>query len=1432
MRESLESVTKKRKGTKALTFCIPWDLADDPSDSRGKQARKRFEEAKARWSKIAPGVTVDLLSGGQLLERLAREEHRGREWFFFSERVLGLDWCSKELAHTIDDAGDRYTPQQNIDLPVDRILEAIALPSDLGAHLENLRSTVLKAGRTLFESSKEAWDAPLANIRAHLVQLESQRLTGQHPPDLQSKSPRRIVEDASSTLGQFMDELRPIAWPEKSRQTESTDTAKEKRESEIAQALSVKARALDNALMRLRSFLDSPNCQTAERRALFVEGPAGRGKTHLFCDVAKRLLASGHPVIAVLGQRFRDQSPWQTLALLLGEPNLSPSEIATIFAASGEASGQRAVLLIDALNESADASMWAAELSDLRRRLTETGWVGFAVSCRSTYLDLVEPSGGPDACFARIQHYGYQGREFDAIDQIFRLHGLQPPKVPLLLPEFSNPLFLKLYCEGMKENPNSAHGADHLSAVFEHFVNKRSARVEKRLQLDRRLKIVPQAIADFANSLGEAGSDRLEYARAHKLISSHASHLHKSPDTLLEAMVSEGLLAIDRGWIEDSDEPAEMVSFPYQRFSDHLIARSFLTARLGPASRTDVEGAFRDKDRLRDWLLEAPGGLIEALAVQLPERWEIELPDLFPVTDDDRHSQYRWSRAFEAFLSSIVLRDRDAFNTRTTELINDGLNYFAEETIQSLLAVAADPDHPHNAFRLHDFLRRTPMPDRDAYWTDLINDSFGYADNALDRLIRWSARGPYAWCSDDVIELACTALAWTFTSPNRFARDYATKALATLAIGRPNVHLQLVARFSNVDDPYITQRLTAAIAGSVIRDPGESYDRKTASRLIDFLISNLIESPNASPDLLTRDYIASLARWMRRQKLIPPRLLARATPPYGSKAPKVPRRASYLEATYPRTEDKTEGYGLLHFSALSSHSDWSRYVVSGVVDDFLPTKLGEPLPPEDPSPSQPSYQVNSRAWKRFEKSLDSKQVELLASDDPTRVAQPTDELTENQRILLARSFTPRTRRPRAYQRPMAYPPERASRFIFQRAVEMGWTPERFGELDWSIARRSSYRTSSKRERFGKKYQWIALGELLARLADNFTLSDWADVVPYVGAWQLRARNLDPTLPPERIEIGDELEPIRQPTFPVDSSPAWWSPTPPTFDPPKPGLEGAWAELKADLPIPIKLLRVTDGHDVSWVILDGHHDWHEDPKDVASLASATGIRRDLAILSSGTFIRQKDASNIRSWLSDNPDLVRSLPDWGTQGIYGVFWGELPWESPSHGFDGGWRRSHGDGHLPVQSAPVRLSYQAEGSGYDCSITDRIGVDLPSKFLADKAGLRWNEKLNGWIDDSGHVAVQYRETDEGFHRDRALLMREDRLADFLQGNNLCLVVGLFCERRVFDEGRFSRPIPLGWVDYAGHMIFDGKQWESVDLKPIDRRGEIFEKDQVAPS
>lgn len=56
------------------------------------------------------------------------------------------------------------------------------------------------------------------------------------------------------------------------------------------------------------------------------------------------------------------------------------------------------------------------------------------------------------------------------------------------------------------------------------------------------------------------------------------------------------------------------------------------------------------------------------------------------------------------------------------------------------------------------------------------------------------------------------------------------------------------------------------------------------------------------------------------------------------------------------------------------------------------------------------------------------------------------------------------------------------------------------------------RFENRVERIGKKYQWLSLYEVVARVADNFKITDWNDNEAgyYQGPWQNGLRNIDPT----------------------------------------------------------------------------------------------------------------------------------------------------------------------------------------------------------------------------------------------------------------------------------------------------------------------------------
>jgi hypothetical protein len=100
----------------------------------------------------------------------------------------------------------------------------------------------------------------------------------------------------------------------------------------------------------------------------------------------------------------------------------------------------------------------------------------------------------------------------------------------------------------------------------------------------------------------------------------------------------------------------------------------------------------------------------------------------------------------------------------------------------------------------------------------------------------------------------------------------------------------------------------------------------------------------------------------------------------------------------------------------------------------------------------------------------------------------------------------------------------ACKLIFK---EYGYDVEKHGEFDRHAS--SGDRHKNRKERIGKKYQWIALYEVLARISDNYKIVDesthWGEDKQYVwyqGTWEPFVRNIDPTVVHHKITASHDI----------------------------------------------------------------------------------------------------------------------------------------------------------------------------------------------------------------------------------------------------------------------------------------------------------------------
>ena len=171
----------------------------------------------------------------------------------------------------------------------------------------------------------------------------------------------------------------------------------------------------------------------------------------------------------MFGQDFSGRSP----ASRIGEQSQlggSVDDVLGLLDAAGEAAGCAGLLVIDALNESESPKWWQDDLRVLAAAVRRYPHVAVVVSCRSEYLSEVVG----DAQLPQVEHSGFGEATGAAVKRYASAYGIELPTFPLLDPEFSKPLYLKLTCRAVQTLGATRFplGAAGLTTVVNAFIDR------------------------------------------------------------------------------------------------------------------------------------------------------------------------------------------------------------------------------------------------------------------------------------------------------------------------------------------------------------------------------------------------------------------------------------------------------------------------------------------------------------------------------------------------------------------------------------------------------------------------------------------------------------------------------------------------------------------------------------------------------------------------------------------------------------------------------------------------------------------------------------------------------------------------------------------------------------------------------------------------
>lgn len=407
---------------------------------------------------------------------------------------------------------------------------------------------------------------------------------------------------------------------------------------------------------------------------------------------------------------------------------------------------------------------------------------------------------------------------------------------------------------------------------------------------------------------------------------------------------------------------------------------------------------------------------------------------------------------------------------------------------------------------------------------------------------------------------------------------------------------------------------------------------------------------------------------------------------------------------------------------------------------------------------------------------------------------------------------------------------------------LGYSNDLLGEYD-STHRYYYDRNSTKQiERIGKKYQWIALYNILARVSDHHLIEKWDDTIGgFQGAWEPYVRDFDPTLNRNTMHISDAPK-IK--LLDIGS----------VFLPVKRRLEEknikSWTEttMKYFSSTP-EYLQIKDEDNVEWSVLylyqeQKNQEYYYDKTSVGIGKNSQSIW----IIGEAFFIKKEDFGILKKAVESSKINVRNLPD--ANSVYQLFNREYAWSSAYLDvFKDSWleyeiesgeyqvetntyefpdyenitRDEEGnvtipmvkkefEKKIPMNSQFIKIaptySYFLWEEEYDASQEEATYFNVPCFDLIRVLNLTQKDHDGYFYSPNGDlVCFDYRLVSD----EKCLLIRTDYLKEFLNKEDLCLFWRCFGEKQFFMDSHDQI-----WSEWNGLLYLDNEGIQgSMDRK-----------------
>lgn len=781
---------------------------------------------------------------------------------------FGLGTCAKYILEAQEQAGSRYSRDLQVDdKDTERIISRFA-GIGFDDDLENISNDYKNFSEIIREAKKKT---------------EIEKFKKQHIENL-------II---SNKFVEGLYQLKNLRDKSYSESSVHLFTAKERKQ--ISDIIS-KA----DQYLRMQKYLSE--------KGLAIVGDAGCGKTFTLCKISEKLCKKENAYL-LFGTDFSgSEMPLETILRKLKwkQPNsfdlLNDKMLKE---------GKFAIFIIDAINEGAGMYFWQEKLPTLLNQIRKWSRIKIIVSIRKQTVQtdvLNETIEG----FTRLPIPGFKDVRV-AVKKFFEHYNLDKDIDDFnQIQAFSNPLFLKIFCEAYSEAYYRDSESPNIIEIYKSYIYKRNHVVSVGADADPRMnytKCLLERIAYYSLWNLQCGDIPREKAKSYSY--RLCPYRMWSKDLLYNTLRANLLMEYK------TYDGREWITFEYDSMGDYLKADVLLR------HKDDDYSKLKFLCRLVDFTTAEYQTSTDKTKIFNFIKAFLSIWN--PPVGLWHHKEIINGKLTELFIESLAFRNvtNDLMQTDGTimeKILDANPHYLQPDVFINLL-------ESHNESVISEFhqkLLSMGMSERDTIWSASAN-SFYYIDDELKRL--WNNNGIN---KKSLLVFEVWLLSASYPSVRFPALRHIVNQLEETDIVDEVLYLMSV--FKNVNDPYVLQGLYAAIYGYIVRK------RNTNLSISRMIVESFYSKHGQAPyDFVLRHWTLKILEWQWHLSCDDTYWKA-AQPPYN---PPI----SNLYENIPN-EDIPENFFGTNHGADSLHRslfvwDFYRYTMGGNTSDDLDKFIGK-----------------------------------------------------------------------------------------------------------------------------------------------------------------------------------------------------------------------------------------------------------------------------------------------------------------------------------------------------------------------------------------------------------------------------------------------------------------------------------------------------------